>query len=205
MIARRLGAGVAGVAVTFALFLLMHSLIEIGKQPKLSEIRGQVIDFVRLKEESETQRKERELPRKLDQKKPPPQPDINMDRMRRPDLGRASGNVLAIPPADLASAPRAGAALSDMDVVPLVRIAPQYPRRAAERGIEGWVLLEFTITAAGTVRNAVVVDAEPRGIFDREAIRAVEKFKYRPKIENGVPVERPGVQIVLTFKLEDAQ
>jgi len=91
---------------------------------------------------------------------------------------------------------------SDRDVIPLVRIEPDYPPRAAERGIEGWALIQFTITPAGTIKDAVVVDSEPKGMFDTAAVKAVERWKYNPKVENGVAVERRGVQVKLTFRLE---
>ena len=92
---------------------------------------------------------------------------------------------------------------SDSDVVPVVRVNPQYPIRAAERGIEGWVELEFTITASGTVKNAVVTAARPARIFDSEALRAIGKWRYNPKIVDGKPVERKGVRVRLRFRLEN--
>ena len=89
------------------------------------------------------------------------------------------------------------------DIIPLVRVNPQYPMRAAQRGIEGWVEVEFTITPAGTVSDPVVIGAKPKGMFNRAALRAIRKWKYNPRMENGVAVERPGVKVRLTFELED--
>lgn len=193
-------AAVLAVAITFALFYLMSVLIELNQRGKEEQITGTTIEFVRVKKDEETRTKERRLPQKVQQAKQPPPPDISMPRARRPDLANPNAAVVALPTSDLAAAPRAGAALSDMDVVPLVRIAPEYPPRAARMGISGWVLLEFTVTAAGTTDDVRVVDSDPPGTFDRAATRAVEKFKYRPKIENGKPVPRSGVQIVLRFE-----
>jgi protein TonB len=90
----------------------------------------------------------------------------------------------------------------DTEVIPLVRIQPQYPARAAAGGIEGWVRCQFDITPAGGVIDAMVIDSEPRGTFDRAALEAVSRWKYKPKVEGGVAVERRGVQVLLTFKLE---
>ena len=92
---------------------------------------------------------------------------------------------------------------SDSDVVPVVRVNPQYPIRAAEQGVEGWVELEFTITASGTVKDPVVVAAKPARIFDVEALRAIGKWRYNPKIVDGKPVERSGVRVRLRFRLEN--
>ena len=92
---------------------------------------------------------------------------------------------------------------SDRGVAPLVRVSPDYPRRALERGIEGWVHVRFTITAAGTVKDLIVVDAEPKGVFDEAASKAVLRWRYNPKVENGVAVERIGEQTLIRFKLEN--
>lgn len=92
---------------------------------------------------------------------------------------------------------------SDRGVAPLVRVNPEYPRRAQERGIEGWVHVRFTITAAGTVKDLVVVDSEPKGVFDEAASKAVLRWRYNPRVENGVAVERPGEQTLIRFKLEN--
>ena len=83
-----------------------------------------------------------------------------------------------------------------------MRIEPDYPARAAQRGIEGYVVVKFTITPAGTIKDATVIDAEPKGMFDSAAIDAVSRWKYRPKMEHGVAVERSGVQVRLAFQLE---
>lgn len=94
-------------------------------------------------------------------------------------------------------------AASDTDVVPIVRVNPQYPLRASERGIEGWVIVEFTISKLGTVKDPKVLQSHPSSIFDRSALKAIRKWKYNPKIEDGEPVERPGVKVRLTFDLSD--
>ncbi len=92
---------------------------------------------------------------------------------------------------------------SDRAVAPLVRVNPEYPRRALERSIEGWVHVRFTITAAGTVKDLVVVDAEPKGVFDEAASKAVLRWRYNPRVENGAAVERVGEQTLIRFKLEN--
>jgi len=60
----------------------------------------------------------------------------------------------------------------------------------------------FTITAAGTVKDAVVTASHPGTVFDKSAIRAVQKWKYSPKVEDGVPIERPGIRQRLKFQLD---
>lgn len=192
---------VLGALATLALFLLMQRLIEAGLGRGDEAVTGQVIEFVRVREDTETERKRR-MPRKLAQEEPPPPPDIDMARAPKPrnaELSTVSVNL----DFGLEGGPGLGTAPSDADVMPLVRIEPTYPARAASRGIEGWVLLEFTITPAGTVRDPRVVDYEPSSIFNSAAIRAVKKWKYKPKIVDGAAVPREGVQVVLTFVLDE--
>ena len=87
--------------------------------------------------------------------------------------------------------------------VPFLTPAPEYPHRALARGIEGWVLVSFTIAETGAVVDAVVVDAQPPGIFDGAAIRALARYKYRPQIVAGVPTATPGMMLRIHFELED--
>jgi protein TonB len=88
-------------------------------------------------------------------------------------------------------------------VVPLVRATPDYPPRAAADGTEGWVQVQFTVTAAGTVRDAEVVASEPGTIFDAAALKAIARWRYNPKVEDGETVERVGLQTVIRFQLDD--
>ncbi len=91
----------------------------------------------------------------------------------------------------------------DGEYLPIVKVQPIYPRRAQERGIAGYVLMEFTVTETGAVADPVVIEADPPGYFERAAMRAVLKFKYKPKIVNGEPVRVAGVRNLITFELED--
>lgn len=101
------------------------------------------------------------------------------------------------------------------DAVPLVRINPDYPVEALSQGMEGWVHLEFTITAEGAVidplvlDNAVTVEIEGRptsrsdDMFNSSALAAIAKWRYTPKVENGAAVEREGVQTIIRYELVD--
>ena len=91
---------------------------------------------------------------------------------------------------------------ADGEYLPIVKVEPVYPQRAQQRGIEGYVLLEFVVTTSGAVRDPVVIDAKPPGVFDRAAIQAALKFKYRPKIANGEPMEVSGVRNLIRFELK---
>ena len=82
------------------------------------------------------------------------------------------------------------------EVVALLKLPPEYPRKAARAGKEGWVKLEFTITRDGNVTDASVVDARPRRVFNRAALRAIRKWRFKPKIKGGKPVARRATQII---------
>ncbi|MCX7085991.1 MAG: TonB family protein [Methylococcales bacterium] len=86
-------------------------------------------------------------------------------------------------------------------VVPISRVEAEYPAIAKRREIEGWVKIEFSITPDGSVENAVVVDAEPENIFNESALTAIEQWKFKGKIVDGVAVSQRAVQ-KLQFKLE---
>ncbi len=94
---------------------------------------------------------------------------------------------------------------TDGDFLPLVAIAPQYPTRAAQRGIEGWCLVSFTVDGQGGVveDSIIVVDAEPPSIFDRSSTRAAVRFKFQPRVQDGIGVEVTGVQYLFRYQLED--
>jgi len=195
-------AALLALGITFGLFYLMQYLISMGSERGANIRKGQVIEFVRLKRDSATQTRKRELPKKEKPPEPPPPPELQMSQTDAPDadaMAIAAPDLSAGP--DLGSGPNMGAP-SDSDSVPLVRVPPQYPIRAAERGIEGWVVLRFTITATGTVENPIVIDAKPKRIFDRAAVRALKKWKYRPRVVDGVPIERTE-EVKLSFDLDD--
>lgn len=94
--------------------------------------------------------------------------------------------------------------LPDGDMLPIVKVAPIYPNRAATRGIEGFVLLEFTVDERGAVLDPRVVESSPSGVFDRSALNAVVRFKYKPRVVNGTAVRVQGVLHRLTFELSGA-
>ncbi len=190
-------------AITFGVFFMMQALITSSAKPLEEGVHGSVIDFVRLKRESEVELKKRKMPEKAPPPEPPPTPDMDFSRISNP-----GADIAMVAPAfdldlNIAGGPYLGAAPSDADVIPLVRVNPQYPISAAERGIEGWVKVRFTITAAGTVKDPTVIESKPGSIFNRAALRAIAKWKYKPKIVDGVAVERHDVLVQLTFEMEN--
>jgi periplasmic protein TonB len=195
----RFGIGVAlGVVVTTALFFLMQALIATERSPFTERPNARALDFVRLQEDTRVEVRERKPPPPPPVDEPPPdipQPDFDPTG---PTMGVDIGAVGIDRDVRVGGI---GGFESDGEYLPIVRVAPDYPRRALERGIEGYVLLEFTVTETGAVENPVVIEAEPPGIFDRAAINAALRFKYRPRVIDGEPVRVHGVQNRIVFEL----
>lgn len=92
-------------------------------------------------------------------------------------------------------------ALVEREYRALSRPEPAYPPRALARGIEGYVVLEFTVTAAGTTRDLRVLEASPMNVFDAAALAAAREFRYQPRIQGGAPVDVPGVRSRIRFQI----
>ena len=201
MIVRYVISIVSGVAVTFGLLFLMQFLIDTGESALTDPKKRYFLDFVRVKKQ-EIVNVEEPKPEKPPKPQQPP-PDTPPPSQDDVDPNAPAVNVR--PPSTATDVSISGpGALSyqDGEYLPIVRVAPIYPSRALSRGIEGYVDLEFTVTTAGTVKDPVVIESTS-SLFNRAAIRAVLKFKYKPRVVDGQPVEVPGVKTRIRFELED--
>jgi protein TonB len=199
MLALRIPIAVfAGGLFTSAMFWLLWSLVEttfdVGDNAVASRI-----EFSRMRRDTEVASKRDE---KIERERPPPTPETPRMAFSASGIENNVAQLSPIVDARGAMSRMTMTAGSDRDVIPLVRINPDYPPRALSRGLEGWVQVRFTITATGTVKDAVVVNAEPRNIFDDAALKAIARWRYNPKVESGVAVERVGVQTIIRFQLE---
>ncbi len=191
------------MGVTFGLFYLMQNLI--GVEGLLDDSESvKVVDFVRVKRSEEVKKKEREPPKKEQIDDTPPPPDFQLDQNTSLDGGGIGIGAAVDTSMTLDTGGGFSMASADGDAVPMVRVPPQYPERALQRGIEGRVLIEFTISKSGSVKDPKVIAAEPSSIFNRAALKAVRQWKYNPKIVNGNAVEQPGVRISIPFRLGGA-
>ena len=139
---------------------------------------------------------------------PPPEREPPIQQPDAPRIGTGGGGVELvryIPPKIEPVQRGGGLALSgvDGDVIPRIRVNPDYPPGAITKGTEGWVQVRFTVTAIGTVRDAVIVASEPDTIFDDAALKAIARWRYNPRVENGEAVERVGLQTMIRFELEN--
>jgi protein TonB len=144
-------------------------------------------------------------PRMSTPAKKPPRPEYN-DVPRAPAGPGRDGPVDLRPPVVPPEAPPgrnpASSWGADGAAVQLIGMAPEYPYGAVTRGTEGWVIVEFTVSASGAVKDAFVVDSHPKRAFDSAALRAVLGWRFRPKVEAGDAIEQTGVRRKFTFTFE---
>ena len=164
---------------------------------------GHVVDFVRVKEDESIKHKEAKPKKPPQPDEPPPQPPPPSMENLTPDAQSMAVSAVNVNPKINLSSSGFGLTPSDGEYLPIVKVTPIYPRRALSRGIEGYVIVEFTVTKQGTTKDIHVVESKPSGIFDRAAMQAAAKFKYKPRIVDGQPIEVPGVQNKITFEIED--
>ncbi len=200
MLGRYVFSIVIGVVVTTTLLFVMQLLIATGKQALTKPRERAQLDFVRVK------RNEALNVEDFQPEKPPPPPETppetppqEMDNIdpTAPMITIAAPTVST----DTSLSGPGGMNIAEGDYLPIVRVAPVYPARALSRGLEGYVDLEFTVTPTGTVENPIV-SYSTSSLFERAAIRAVLKFKYKPRVVDGQPVAVEGVKTRITFKIE---
>jgi len=201
MIGRYAFSILLGTVVTLSLLFIMQLLIKHGESALTKERTRHQLDFVRVKR-NESLNIEDFTP-----EKPPPPPDTPPE-IPPQDLDNIDPNAPTInirPPTILVTTDIGGPGgmnIAEGDYLPIVRVAPVYPARALSRGLEGYVDLSFTVTLTGTVRDAIILYSTS-SLFERAATRAVLKFKYKPRVVDGIPVDVSGVKTRITFRIED--
>ncbi|MEX2366275.1 MAG: energy transducer TonB [Pseudohongiellaceae bacterium] len=186
--------------VTFSLFFLMQYLIASGDElPERTE-RQRIADISIPELEIEVQRV---TPKPQEPEEPEEIPDIPEPEF---DLNAPVDNSLSVARVNVDMGGLDGGISfnqTDTEFLPIVTIAPTYPTRALQREIEGWCLVSFTVNEQGGVEDPFVVDAEPANMFDSASLRAVQRFKFNPKVVDGEPIKVEGVQYVFTYELAE--
>ncbi|MCP5165976.1 MAG: TonB family protein [Pseudomonadales bacterium] len=192
-----LGALLA-LPVAGGLFFIMQYLIAMA-DPKIDDSKQRrLADILMPEREIETNLKEQKPDKVDDPEEPPPDldtPDVDMD------MDVEVVNVAPTAQVDV-SISSTGMATGDGEYLPIVKVAPIYPRRAQSRGITGYCIVEYTVTTSGAIRDPKAVDCDPPGVFDSASVKASLKFKYKPRVVDGVPIEVGGVQNKFTYELE---
>jgi protein TonB len=190
-----------GVVVTLSLLFIMQLLIATGEKALQDPRDRAQLDFVRIKRSENLDTDD------FEPEKPPPPPEVppetppqEMDNIdpNAPSINIAAPTVTA----NTEIGGPGGMNIAEGDYLPIVRVAPVYPARALSRGLEGYVDMSFTVTPTGTVENPTILYSTS-SLFDRAATQDVLKFKYKPRVVDGVPVSVPNVKTRISFKIEE--
>jgi len=201
------------VFVTGGFFLLMHTLISVRNEV-VDAGAALKIEFSRLRSDTPIEPRKRPKPERVTPKQEPPPPGMAVANTLDPE-GGVSELIAAMQPGvgfgEVTSLGGGGGGgggggaradgSGERDVLPLVRVDPDYPERAKQQRIEGWVDVEFTISPAGTVKDPRVIAAQPPTVFDKATLSAIRRWRYSPRLENGVAVAQVGLQVRIRFEL----
>ncbi len=193
-----LGALLA-IPVAGGLFFIMQYLITTA-DPKIDDSKRRKLADIHMPErEIDTNVKEVKPDKVEDPEEPPPDldtPDLDMD------MDVEVVNTAPQAKVDV-SISATGMSSGDGEYLPIVKVAPIYPRRAQTRGITGYCIVEYTVTTSGAIRDPVPVDCQPEGVFESASVKAALKFKYKPRVVDGEAIEVAGVQNKFTYELEE--
>ena len=189
--------GLLAVPVAIGLFYIMQALVDRDFKQEDAKAR-KIADIVVPDKVIETNLKE-VLPEKVEDPEEPP-PDMEPIQFDSDvDMGVVNNAPTTGVTLNLSTS---GMSSGEGEYLPIVKVAPIYPRRAQTRGISGYCIVEYTVTKTGSIRDPQPVDCQPSGIFERASVKAAEKFKYKPRVVDGEPIEVAGVQNKFTYELE---
>ncbi len=198
MLARYASALSSGTLMTFALLYVMQLLIAL--QPGAASDARPPIPTTWLPV------KIRDTPVQTEQ------PEIikeelakTVDTPKRPDPSSRS-QTIAVPRVTALKPPKHDGIIlgapGDGALVNLVRVSPVYPPRALAMGLEGHVIVQFDVDTAGRVINAEAIESS-HSVFEKEAIRAAERFRFKARVVDGAPMITRGIRNIFTFEIDD--
>ena len=205
--ANKYAAGIGlSVIITTSLFFVMVILISLGDSGMKEDTSVKLADIVMPERQIDTFMTEVEKPEQPEeQPEDIAQPDLDLQPLTGLDVS------IAKPKANFKAG---GSFFRDGEYIPLFKVQPIYPRRAQERGTQGYAIVSFTITDSGSVENAQPLEGycgDPEGpqeemrpcsIFNSASARAALKLKYKPKIVDGRATAVDGVLHRFTFIME---
>ena len=200
MVIRFAVSSLLAAIVVAGVLLLMQSLIATARNQLVTSPDRHFVNFVRVERDESVQRRERKKERPPEPKSPPPstmQPRVDA-------LAPTMVNIAVPMPSTSADLNLGGFGIGEGDgnYLPIVKIEPAYPMTALQRQIEGFCIVEYTVTTNGSVRDVQVIEADPPDIFNRASLDAARKFKYKPRIVNGEAIEVVGVRNKFIYQLE---
>jgi len=208
--ANKYAAGVGlSIIITTALFFVMVVLISLGDSGMKEDTSVKLADVVMPERQIDTFLSEVEKPDKPEeQPEDIAQPELDLQPLAGIDVS------IAKPKANFKTG---GSFFRDGEYIPLFKVQPIYPRRAQERGTQGFAIVSFTITESGSVENAKAIEGycgDPTGpeselrpctMFNSASARAALKLKYKPKIVDGKATSVSDVLHRFTFIMADEE
>lgn len=209
-------AGLSAPVITFALLLFMAGLIAQSGEQQQQDQQTPYFDLVMTSHNESFESRSREKPTPPE---PQPQAEIEPVEMVQQQMTHSEATIaLEVPSLDLSNnvsamaismpgidsmqIPKQGVAVGEAMAMPLYRVEPRYPRKALRANKQGYVVLSFDINKVGQVVNIQIIEAKPQRLFEREAKRALKKWKYKPMLVGGKAVSQIGQKIRLDFKME---
>lgn len=197
----------AAAVVTLGLLWGMQYLVSTGR-PMSAEPSGpaMLLDFVRIKREPPPEPRKQERPQRPQPAQTPP-PEPPPPALQPTASGDGTITVSAPRVATNINLSHAGFSISNSDgnYLPIFKVAPNYPLQALRRGIEGYCIVQYTVTAQGAVRDVRVLEGQcTNKLFREPSIQASLKFKYKPRIVDGAAIEVTGVRNRFVYRLEEA-
>ncbi len=197
MTGRYLYAVSSGALVTLSLLFFMDRLIAMQPGAASDPSRTGTLTFIRIDEETDVQTTV-DPPLRRDAFDPPLAPP-------RPDRDNGDKIVIAVGPGTPVLPHLVRDAIdsraSDGPLVAIIRVQPTYPAVMAQRGVEGWVLVEFDVLPDGNVSNVRTIESSHRG-FEEAALRAAQRFRFKARVVDGVPRATNGLRNLFRFEME---
>lgn len=199
-------AGVLGVITTVGLLFLMNSLVNTEFEAP-DDAKTVKIPDIRMPDTKIETRFDDAKPEKPQEPEAPP-PDLPEPEFEAPDVANDALNMTAPVAKAAIDVSQGSLAFSEGEYLPIVKVPPEYPSTALSRGIEGYCTVVYTVTETGATRDpqpipdqCVTKDGKPTSVFNRASVKAASKFKYKPKVVDGKPIEVPGVKNRFTYEM----
>ena len=197
MITRYLSSAAAGLAITTSLLWAMHYLIEAAEPVETSHAPRHFLDWVHV-------RKDRPVQPIDTSPQPIPSPTELPNHNAPVDPAGATTPIGVRASATTPAGPvisTAGFGYADSVVINIINAQQDYPVKASEMGLEGHVIVIFDITDLGTVENVSVLESSHK-IFNRAAVKAAYRSRYKPKTVDGIPQATKGLRKLFRFEME---
>lgn len=186
--------------ITFALFYSMQMLVSNGQLPVAKQQARPVIDLGKIRDKQPVKNKI-DKPELLDTKDSPP-PVLPKIGDGKKDGIFDPPTITHLDPVPPVVKPGGSISVQESDLLPIVKVSPRYPEDLASKGIEGFVRLKYTVTENGNTKDIVVINSSHPG-FERSAVNAARKFKFKPRVIDGKAVSVFDVYNLIEFKLAD--